>query len=154
LDNQWADPEGFVERPPAVRYRIRTPRGKVEEHRTVPTQDPHIFDRWFHALAPQDQLFADRYADLLQQAASYFYASDGVYRPLEGIPDVPVSDEEVRERIRRIDGGENSREATRYRGSAEARYPFGDLPFDQQRALIEQIEFLKREWEFELLGVD
>lgn len=154
MENQWADPHGFEQRPPAVRYRIRTPRGKIEEHRTVPTQDPHIFDRWFHALAPQDQLFADRYADLLQRAASYFYAPDEVYRPLDGVPEVVVSDVEVHERIRRIDGGENTREATRYRGSPDARYPFQELPFDQQRALVEQIEALKREWEFELLGAD
>ena len=154
MQNQWADPEGVESRPPAVRYRIRTPRGKIEEHRTVPTQDPHILNRWFHALAPQDQLFADRYADLLQQAAAFFYAPDDVYRPLDGVPDIAISDEDVRERIRRIDGGENTREATRYRGSPEARYPFGKLPFDQQRALIEQIEAFKREWQFELLGAD
>jgi hypothetical protein len=154
LENQWADPEGFETRPPAVRYRIRSMRGTIEEHRTVPTQDPHIDNHWFHALAPQDQLFADRYADLLQQAAMYFYAPDDIYQPLEGVADIAVSDEEVRERIRRIDGGENTREATRYRGSSEARYPFTQLPFDQQRALVEHIEALKREWNFELIGVD
>jgi hypothetical protein len=154
VNNQWADPAGFETRPPAVRYRIRSTRGKIEEHRTVPTQDPHAGDRWFHALAPQDQLFADRYADLLQQAATYFYAPDDIFQPMEGVPEVVVSDEEVRERIHRIDGGENTREAVRYRGSDEARYPFSDLPFDQQRALVEQIESLKREWCFELLGAD
>jgi len=154
LQNQWAEPEGYETRPPAVRYRIRSTRGKIEEHRTVPTQDPHIGDRWFHALAPQDQLFADRYADLLQQAATYFYAPDELYQPLEGVPDVVISDDEVRDRIRRIDGGENTREATRYRGTAEARYPFAELPFEQQRALVEHIEALKREWSFELLGAD
>lgn len=120
----------------------------------MPTQDPHAADRWFHALAPQDQLFADRYADLLQQAATYFYSPEEIYQPMAGVPDVVVSDDDVRERIRRIDGGENTREAVRYRGSDEARYPFCDLPFEQQRALIEQIESLKREWSFELLGVD
>lgn len=31
MDNRWADPEGFEERPPAVRYRIRTPRGRIED---------------------------------------------------------------------------------------------------------------------------
>ena len=108
----------------------------------MPTQDPHAADRWFHALAPQDQLFADRYADLLQQAATYLYAPDAIYEPLEGVRDVVVSDDDVRERIRRIDGGENTREAVRYRGSDEARYPFGDLPFDQQRALVERIDEL------------
>lgn len=154
MQNQWAEPEGYETRPPAVRYRIRSTRGKIEEHRTVPTQDPHIGDRWFHALAPQDQLFADRYADLLQQAATYFYAPDELYQPLEGVPDVVISDDEVRDRIRRIDGGENTREATRYRGTAEARYPFAELPFEQQRALVEHIEALKREWSFELLGAD
>jgi len=154
LRNQWAEPEGFETRPPAVRYRIRSTRGKIEEHRTVPTQDPHIGDKWFHALAPQDQLFADRYADLLQQAATYFYAPDQIYQPLQGVPDIVVSDEEVRERIYRIDGGENTREATRYRGSPDARYPFAELPFEQQRALVEHIEALKREWNFELLGID
>jgi hypothetical protein len=154
LQNLWAEPEGFETRPPAVRYRIRSTRGKIEEHRTVPTQDPHIGDKWFHALAPQDQLFADRYADLLQHAATYFYAPDEIYQPLEGVADVVVSDEDVRDRIRRIDGGENTREAVRYRGSAEARYPFAELPFEQQRALVEHIEALKREWSFELLGVD
>lgn len=154
MENQWADPAGFEARPPAVRYRIRGMRGKLEEHRTVPTQDPHAGDRWFHALAPQDQLFADRYADLLQAAAMYFYAPEEIYQPLTGAPDIVISDAEVRERIRRIDGGENTREALRYRGSEEARYPFGALPFDQQRALVERIEALKREWSFELLGVD
>ena len=111
-----------------------------------------------HGCAVADSLFVLGEVVLVRerllQAAAFFYAPDDVYRPLDGVPDIAISDEDVRERIRRIDGGENTREATRYRGSPEARYPFGKLPFDQQRALIEQIEAFKREWQFELLGAD
>lgn len=60
-----------------------------------------------------------------------------------------VSDDEVRERIHRLDKGENTREAER---TSKRSYPISELPWDQQRALIEQVERLKRKWAFEIIG--
>jgi hypothetical protein len=105
--------------------------------------------RYYHSLHVEDQPFADAIVALVQQACAYFFATDDAYEPLAGVGDVVVSDGEVRARIERLDGGENTREAARTRLS---RYPLTDLPFDQQRALVEQIEVLKREWQFEILG--
>lgn len=60
-----------------------------------------------------------------------------------------VTDADVRERIERIDLGENSREADRM---GLKRFPLQELPWDQQRALIEQMAAFYREWCFEWLG--
>jgi len=146
-DNHWAEPDGFASNPPAIRYRIRGPAGGVLERETERAFDSGR-QRYFHSLHLEDQPFADAIVDLVQQACAYFHVGDG-YQPLPGVSGVVVSDDEVRARIERLDRGENTREAER---SGLGRYPLTDLPFGQQRALVEQIEALKREWQFEILG--
>ena len=148
MQNRWAEPEGFEANPPAVRYRILGPHGALVERETERAFDAGR-QRHYHALHAQDQPFADAITALVQQACTYFYAGDETYTPLEGLADVVVPDADVRTRIERLDGGENTREAER---TQLRRYPLTDLPFDQQRALVEQIEALKRRWQFEILG--
>lgn len=149
--NRWASPEGFESRPPAVRYRIRdAATGQVVERRTQDLRDSGR-GRYFVSLHSLDQDFAGEIVQLVQRACGYFYLSPDEYRPLEGVPDVVVSDDEVRERIHRLDKGENTREAER---TAKKAYPITELPWDQQRALIEQVERLKRDWGFEIIGED
>ena len=96
-----------------------------------------------------DQIFADCLVRLVQTACTYFYASDGEYMPLGGIQEIIVSDDEVRARIERLDGGENMREAVR---TSKTAFPLTDLPFEQQRALVEQLEAVKRKFGFEFIG--
>ena len=55
----------------------------------------------------------------------------------------------MRERIARLEQGENVREAER---TGLEYYPLAELPFDQQRALVERIEDHKQRWAFEILG--
>ena len=86
---------------------------------------------------------------LVQRASAYFSAPDDEYEPLDGIAEMRLTDEEVRVRIARLEQGENTREAEREK---KQFYPLGELPFEQQRALIEQIEALKQQWQFEILG--
>ena len=148
MQNRWAEPKGFGEYPTPVRYRILGPNGALFERETERAFDAGR-QRYYHALDPQDQPFADAITALVQQACTYFYAGDETYAPLEGVTDVVVPDAEVRARIERLDGGENTREAER---TQLRRYPLTDLPFDQQRALVEQIEVLKRAWQFEIVG--
>ena len=148
MENRWADPEGFEANPPPVRYRILGADGVLVERETEPAFDTGR-RRHYHALRPQDQPFADAITALVQRACAYFYAGDETYTPLEGVADVVVPDADVRTRIERLDGGENTREAER---THLRSYPLAALPFDQQRALVEQIEALKRAWQFEILG--
>ena len=148
MQNRWAEPEGFEAHPPPVRYRILGPNGALVDRETEPAFDASRH-RHYHALHLQDQPFADAITALVQLACTYFYAGDTTYTPLEGVADVVVPDGEVRARIERLDNGENTREAER---TQLRRYPLADLPFDQQRALVEQIEALKRVWQFEILG--
>lgn len=172
MENCWADPEGFAEPPQPVRYRILDRgQGEVVERMTQPERDP-LSGRYHHALHPVDQPFADAVTEWIQRVCAYFYAPDAplerpvvhyvgfgapvqavetvpAYEPIGGVPDVVLTDAEVAARIARLDAGENTREALR---AGKGRYPLTELPFDQQRALIEQIEWLKQEWRFEILG--
>lgn len=153
-ENRWADPAGFAEQPAPVLYRVRAQKdgepGELVERKTTTLQDARTGTH-FHALSPDDQHLANKTVALIQQACGYFHASDEDYAPLEGVADVKVSDDEVRARIERLDRGENTREADR---TSKDRYPLTELPFDQQRALVEQIEDLKRRWGFEFIGED
>ncbi len=150
MKNRWASPEGFPERPPPIRYRILDkPSGKVVERQTTTLADYAKGGNFFHALALPDQEYSNGIRVLIQTACGWFYATDEEYEPLASVPGVVVTDDEVRERIARLDDGENTREALRVR---KKRYPLVELPFEQQRALIEQIERHKTEWSFELLG--
>ena len=105
--------------------------------------------RYFHSLAAFDQQFADELVDIIQAASAFFYAPDGEYEPIEGVEGVRLTDDEVRERIARLEQGENVREAER---TGLEYYPLAELPFDQQRALIERIEVHKEQWAFEIVG--
>lgn len=149
MNNEWAEPEGIVEEPTyRVLYKIRESDGKVHTHRTQHRKDV-ITGTFYMELAGTDQYFADGINKLIQEACQYFYEDD--WKPMEGVPDIVISDEEVRERIRRISLGENVREARR---TSRKHYPLDDLPFEQQRALIERIEKYKQEWAFEIIGTE
>jgi hypothetical protein len=147
MNNEWNLPEGYAERPTPVRYRIRSASGIVERV-TGQALDP-ITRRWHHALSPEDHEMSLQIRAFIQQACGYFYAPEDAYKPLDGVAGVVISDDEVKERIRRLDLGENTREAVR---TGSQRYPFADLPWDQQRALIEQVEAIRQSFEFEILG--
>src|SRR5438093_12824026 len=144
MNNEWNLPEGYAERPAPVRYRIKSASGVVERF-TGQALDP-ITRRWHHALSPEDHDLSLQIRGLIQQACGYFYASEEDYQPLDGVPDLVISDDDVKERIRRMDLGENTREAVR---TGSQRYPFAELPWEQQRALVEQIEAVRRGFEFE-----
>ena len=60
-----------------------------------------------------------------------------------------LADALVRESIQNLDLGENKREADR---TAKPRYVLSDLPWSEQRALIERLYALRREFQFEKLG--
>ena len=148
-DNKWAEPEGYDTFPKSIRYRIKDHETQqVVERKTVPQKD-YTVGAYFHALHPSDQFIAERVTELIQQACHYFYKPDGEYFPMECVPEVLISDSTVRERIHRINKGENTREAVR---TGQEHYDLESLPFKQQRALIENIEALKKSWEFEILG--
>ena len=170
MDNQWAGPEGYEAGSTPIRYLIRPcsvnrsisalrsapgkwpeyTLGEVEEHMTAlwPQDGPSGHTRYFHYMK-DDQHFCDLITGLTQRACRYFYAPDSQYAPLPGIPDIVVSDAEVARRIGRMNAGENTREARRV---GRAKYDLEALPWDQQRALIEQIDALKREFSFEIIG--
>ena len=101
MNNRWAEPEGFEQTPSPVRYRIRDEDGAVVEHETSVTYDRGR-DRFYHSLGPDDQPFADEIVDLIQAACSHFTEAEGEAAPLEGVPDVQISDEEVTQRIERL----------------------------------------------------
>jgi hypothetical protein len=148
MENRWAEPEGYTQGPPPVRYRIRDDSGEVVERETSVAYD-HGRQRYYHALGAKDQHFADAIVTLIQAACAYFHAAESEYEPLEGVPEIRITDDDVAARIERLEGGENTREAERTRMTY---YPLTDLPFEQQRALVEQIEALKQRWQFEILG--
>ena len=148
MENRWAGPEGYEHGPPPVRYRIRDDSGEVVYRETSVAYD-HGRQRYYHGLGAKDQHFADEIVTLIQAACAYFHAAESEYEPLGGVPETRISDDEVAARIERLERGENTREAERTRMSY---YPLTDLPFEQQRALVEQIEALKRRWRFEILG--
>lgn len=157
VKNTWADPAGYEEAPTRIRYQIRDyASGKVEERETEIMRDS-VVGRWFHSLHFSDQHFGNAIAHLTQMACAYFYeADDSKYEPLKGMADIRISDAEIRARIDRMNRGENLREALRVqRGQLSKKsgwYPLDQLPFAQQRALVEQIEALKRDWQFVILG--
>ena len=149
VDNQWADPAGLDEPAPTVAYRILDrASGRVVERRTESMWDSGAGRRYL-SFASADQGFADAITALIQQACSYFGKE---HRPLEGWAGSTLPDAEISARIDRMDGGENSREALRSKGEARCRYPLTDLPWRQQRALIENIERVKSEWCFAIVG--
>lgn len=145
----WGNPEGYPQwAVPAVRYRILDrATGEVVEHVTASMFDSN--DQRSHLeFSFADQAFADEIRDKVQEACSYFYMKSE-WVPLKGWPEARVSDAEIRERIRRLNLGENTREATR---TGKRSYPIPDLPWAEQRALIEQIDRIKSEWKFEWIG--
>lgn len=147
MENAWADPAGFESRPNPVKYRIRYGDNVVERF-TQQAIDP-ITKRWHHSLNANDHAMSLEIRSFIQQACSYYYADAENYTPLQSLPWIEISDEEVRARIDRLNRGENMREAVR---THSAQYPFDELPWDQQRALIEQIEAVKQRWGFEIVG--
>lgn len=161
------DPRGYTAGEPPQRYRIRDvvrPKpfgaryqlrgtfdpsyelGDVVERMTTVSFDT-VTHSYFHALSDSDQLFADLCARLTQDACRWFY--DRNWTPLGGVPDIAISDEQVREAIQNLDLGENKREADR---TSKPRYVLSDLPWSEQRALIERLYALRREFQFEKLG--
>ena len=159
-------PQEQPRRPEPIKYRIRQyfgpsvigrwhikdipdpefELGDVVEHETRITILP---DGFYHALALDDQMFADQIVRLVQRACAYFYEHDDTYEPMSGIPGKGASDAEVRARIARLNAGENLREAER---THKERYDLEKLPWNQQRALIEKIDELKREWGFQFIN--
>lgn len=123
-------------------YRL----GEVVERVTTVSVDP-VNHRSYHALQEADQLFADLCTRTVQEACRWFY--DDGWEPMKGVPDIQFTDDQVRESIERLDLGENKREADRI---GKRRYVLTDLPWPQQRALVEQLYALRREFGFEKLG--
>ena len=148
-DNRWAEPEGYKEKPPVVAYRILDrDSGEVVIRQTTATEDPHRRGASYLAFDGRDQVFADEIIALVQRVCSFFYQKDD-YAPMGGWEPSTASDDEVKARIRRLNLGENTREAERVGRHA---YPLDELPWAQQRALIEQIDRLKAKWQFEIVG--
>lgn len=123
-------------------YRL----GDVVERVTTVSVDP-VNHRSYHALQEADQLYADLCTRVVQEACRWFY--DPEAQALKGVPDIQLTDDQVRESIERLDLGENKREADRI---GKQRYVLTDLPWTQQRALVEQLYALRREFAFEKLG--
>lgn len=146
--NRWAEPEGYEAEPARVRYRIRDASGAVVERATSVAYDSKR-KRYFHSLAAFDQPFADGIVDIIQAACAYFHAPEDEYEPIAGVEHIRVTDDEVTARIARLEQGENVREAER---TNLEYYPLAELPFDQQRALVERIEDHKQRWHFEIVG--
>jgi len=161
------DPHGYAAGESPQRYRIREvvrPRpfgaryqlrgsadpdyelGDVVERTTLVSFDS-VTHSYYHSLSEPDQLFADLCARITQDACRWFY--DRTWEPLEGVADIVISDEQVQEAIQNLDLGENKREADR---TAKPRYVLSDLPWNEQRALIERLYALRRKFEFEKLG--
>jgi hypothetical protein len=159
LSNSWSKPEGWPPNTPpkVVLYWIMNRfTGVREVHKTERAFDSFT-ESWHLSLAAQDQRYADESTALIQQACGYFYLDDAHYTPLEGVPDIVVSDDEVTERVRRLDLGENTRETlrvARFSLVMKNRYPLQELPWSQQRALVEQLLDLKRRWQVEIIGED
>ena len=161
------DPGGYVAGEPPQRYRIREilrPQpfgtryeirgsvdpeyelGDVVERVTSVATDP-VNHMSYHSLQEADQLYADLCARTIQEACRWFY--DPTWEPMAGVMDIVLTDDQVRDSIRTLDLGENKREADRM---GKERYVLSDLPWVRQRALIEQLYALRREFAFEKLG--
>lgn len=120
--------------------------GEVVDRSTTVAYDS-ITHSYYHALAEQDQLYADLCTRVVQEACRWFY--DRNWTPMPGVDDLLVSDEQVAESVRRLDLGENKREADR---TGKPRYVLTDLPWAEQRSLVERLYALRREFAFEKLG--
>lgn len=158
IANKWAEPDGVERNARPIHYKIwSTKRKKVVDRFTHLMPNVYTFTN-HHVLSIHDQEYAEAMAQLVQKACTYFFEPDGVYEPLLGVDGFSVSDDEIRTRINRLENGENMREAIGY--SARIEYPerakdwykISELPWDQQRALVEQIEKIKRDWRFEIVG--
>jgi hypothetical protein len=121
------------------RYRIR--RGDtIVEVNSRPTGSGWAFET-------QDQPFAQAIIDEIEDACRYFWQ-----RPVPdyfGCPEVEgISDDDIERRVKGFDTGENTREARR---TMKKQFALTDLPKDRQRALVERIERIKRQYEFSWL---
>jgi hypothetical protein len=138
--------------PYGTRYQLRGSTdpdyelGDVVERVTIVSLDP-VSHTYFHSLQEADQLYADLCTRLIQEACQWF--CDPAWTPLEGVADITMTDDQIREAIRTLDLGENKREADRVQ---KIRYVLSDLPWNRQRALIERLYALRREFRFEKLG--
>ena len=161
------DPAGYPPSEPPQRYRIREvvrPRPFGARYQLRGSHDPEYelgdvvervtsvsFDTvnhaYYHSLHEADQLYADLCARITQEACRYFY--DPTWEPMAGVDDIAISDDEVRESVRRLDLGENKREADR---TFKPRFVLSDLPWAEQRALVERLYALRREFQFEKIG--
>jgi hypothetical protein len=161
------DPAGYPATEPPQRYRIREvvrPRPFGARYQLRGTGDPEYelgnvvermtsvsFDTinhaYYHALHEADQLYADLCSRTAQEACRWFY--DPEWQPMPGVADIAITDDEVRESIRRLDLGENKREADR---TFKPRFVLSELPWTEQRSLIERLYALRREFQFEKLG--
>ena len=160
VDNIWSQPEGVPRNSRPIHYRILD-RGTGESvDRFTQVSYDHYTESTHHALDEHDQHVADHTSRLIQRACRYFYEPDETYVPREGVDDIVVSDDEVRDRINRLENGENRRESIGY-NEREARtglvwpldyFRLSDLPWDQQRALVEQLLAYRRECGFEIVG--
>lgn len=170
MQNQWADPAGYPKDSKPIRYRIRRHNGKphnavvdlfkwrepieveiydeLVEHQTELTYDFTTM-AYHHSLAAIDQVLANMITQLIQRACQYFVDDDDEYEALDYVDDIRLSSAEIEERIKRINKGENIREANRIN---KEWYDLEQLPWGQQRALIEQIEDVKRKFGFEFIG--
>lgn len=122
--------------------------GDIVERKTNLAIDP-VNHRFYHSLQDEDQLYSDLVATTIQRACGFFY--DPEWEPLHGIPDIIMSDDAIRESIHRLNHGENQREADR---TGKAYYDLEALPWGQQRALVENLYAIRREFGFEKLDTD
>ena len=161
------DPAGYSQDDPPQRYRIRQvvrpapfgtrylirgttdpeyELGEVVERVTKTACDP-VNGTYYHALQEADQLYADLCTREIQEACRWFY--DPTWTPLAGVADIVLTDDQIRESIHTLDFGENKREADRM---GKKRFALSALPWVRQRALIERLYRLRREFAFEKLG--
>lgn len=93
------------------------------------------------ALDERDQVYADEIFREIERASRYFHV-----RPIpkySGDPEfAEISDTEVIRRVLAFDRGENQKEA------GSRKFPVSTLPLPWQRALIQNIEAIKKRWSF------
>lgn len=153
VENRWAEPDGFPEKPTPVVYRIRDDNGDVITRKTLQLRDT-VTNTWYHSLHSADQKFADQLVHLVQLACEWFTTLTPA--EFDGWPEANLGDAAIRTRIHRINRGENERERDRvneYKDGAKVKsYPLDELPWQRQRALIERIEQHKANYSFEIIG--
>lgn len=159
IDNQWSDPAGVSRYSPPIKYRVFDRQLKQVVERFTEVSYDHHTDSTHHALNARDQHIAEATTAVIQRACAYFYVrDDATYErdyALEGVRDIVVSDDEVRERVRRLELGENYREAARIGNNGGAKngyYKLSELPWERQRAMVEQLLAIRRQWQFEIIG--